>query len=495
MDEWKPFPKQEQALVVKAFEVLFGGARGPGKTDTGIAWLLKPLSDPKVSAKSLNRYRALVIRKNSTDLTDWLDRASFMYSRYGAKLGTEFNAPVIRFPSGAKFRTGHLKDEQAYSKYVGHEYQRELIEELNQIPNERRYLQLISSCRSTVDGLDPRVFATTNPGGLGHNWIKKRFVDIAPPGEKYYYEEDVAGAKVRRSRIFIHATMDDNPVLMQKDPGYVLSIEQLKEVDPSLYRAWRFGDWDVFAGQVFKEFRREMHVLKPLIPKAEFPHFLWIDWGYSGREGEEGAFAALLSALIPVSFKGINFNRVITYKEFYGRGKSPDEWAQIIYANSPIKTIAEGRCDPAMFNPQTDGSMEISAQMEKMWERLYGKSWVNLKPGSRNRIARVALLHNWLSKAPDGRPYWLITENCLHLIRTLPMLVYDEHRVEDVDTEGEDHLYDASGYGLSSVKWIPAHLGGVGQEAQKGKALPELINELDLDEFTQPAKQTRDWRI
>ena len=185
---WKPHPRQIEALKRHEFEILYGGARGGGKTDAGVNWLLYDVSNP--------RLRVLIIRRNSEDLRDWVDRANQIYSRLGAtKAG---NPPEFRWPSGAIFRTGHLKDENAYTKYQGHEYQRMLIEELTQIPGEEMYLRLIASCRSTDKTLPAQVFATTNPGSVGHEWVKRRFVDPATPGESFI------GSDTSRDRIFIH---------------------------------------------------------------------------------------------------------------------------------------------------------------------------------------------------------------------------------------------------------------------------------------------------
>src|SRR3990172_453739 len=154
---WRPEPKQIIALQSECFETLFGGSRGGGKTDCGMVWMLYAIEHPL--------FRGLVIRKNETDLRDWIDRATRMYSGVGGKVTGR--PAVIDFPSGARIYTGHLKDDQAYTKYQGHEYQRILLEELNHIPTEDSYLRLISSCRSTID-LKPMIFATTNPGGVGH---------------------------------------------------------------------------------------------------------------------------------------------------------------------------------------------------------------------------------------------------------------------------------------------------------------------------------------
>ena len=222
MDQWKPFKKQEIALLSNCFETLYGGARGGGKTDAGIAKVLYWKDNPK--------FRALVIRKNYTDLKDWRDRALRMYQSSG---GRSSEGDIV-FPSGAKVVLGHLKDANAYIKYQGHEYHYMLIEELTQVPSEELYLKLVSSCRSTESDLKPQVFCTSNPGGVGHSWVKKRFIDPASHGE--VFNDPDSG----RTRVFIPATVDDNPVLQENDPDYVKFLESLP---PDLKAQWRYGSW------------------------------------------------------------------------------------------------------------------------------------------------------------------------------------------------------------------------------------------------------------
>lgn len=235
-DTWLPFPKQRIALERTEFEVLIGGARGGGKTECGIAWMLYDIKNPL--------YRGLVIRKNHDDLTGWIDRAKRMYSRHGVVVKGQ--SSVLHFPYGSVIYTGHLKDENAYTKYQGNEYQRMLIEELTQIPSERLYLQLLASCRSTVKGLAPRVFASTNPGGKGGAWVKRRFVDPAKPGTSF--KDKVSG----RSRIFIPATIDDNAAIKKENPDYVKMLESLPE---DLKAQWRYGSWEStkFKGKIYAD--------------------------------------------------------------------------------------------------------------------------------------------------------------------------------------------------------------------------------------------------
>ena len=236
MNVWRPHAKQEEALLSTAFETLYGGARGGGKTDCGLAWMIYEIDNP--------RYRGLVIRQNATDLADWVDRANTMWSGLGVVITG--NPGVFKFPSGAIVYTGHLKDEMAYTKYQGHEYHRILIEELTQIPSERRYIELISSCRSTVDGLAPMVFATANPGGLGHNWVKQRFVDSGTPRVPFVSES------TGRQTVFIPATVDDNPTLVEKDPDYIKFLDGLPA---DLKKAWRHGSWELaeVKGSIFQK--------------------------------------------------------------------------------------------------------------------------------------------------------------------------------------------------------------------------------------------------
>lgn len=224
---WAPTPKQEEALVRPEFEIGFGGARGGGKTDAGINWLGYDVKHP--------RLRALIIRKNSIDLGDWVARAR----RYFAPEGVEVvgNPPRFRFPSGAEFVTGHLKDEKAYEKYQGQEFQRLLAEELELIASEENYEKLLASCRTTVPELKAQAFSTFNPGGPGHTWIKRRFRLNGIPTQKIITKD----AKTGRMRIFIPARVDDNPFLVNNDPDYVSFLEGLPD---GLREQWRYGSWD-----------------------------------------------------------------------------------------------------------------------------------------------------------------------------------------------------------------------------------------------------------
>lgn len=237
---WKPQAKQELALLIEdADEVLYGGGRGGGKTDTGIIWLIEPryAQEP--------RYRALVIRRNADDLRDWEDRADYLYAPLRAK--STGKPTEITLPTGAKIRTGHLNDDKAYTKYQGHEYQKILFEELTHIASEDDYEKLIASNRSTIIGLKPKVFATTNADGPGFQWVKKRFnipdypTEVVTTIKKVKVIIDGKEQIIERKLVFIPSKLEDNPILMKADPGYQANLESIKDED--LRKAWREGYW------------------------------------------------------------------------------------------------------------------------------------------------------------------------------------------------------------------------------------------------------------
>lgn len=252
---WTPHPKQSLALSRWEDEILFGGARGGGKSDAGISWLLYDVDKPY--------YRALVIRRNADDLKDWIDRARIRFTPLGAVISGQ---PIeINFPSGAKIRTGHLKDENAYTKYQGHEYQKIVIEELTHIPREDDFEKLLGSNRST-NSIRPQVFATTNPDGIGHEWVKNRFRCNQPE----------LGTIIdgKRTRIFIPSKLQDNPSLSGTAYGdYLDSIK-----DPVLRQQWLEGSWDdipaegAFYGSIMRSL--EGHICE--IPVEDLPvHTFW----------------------------------------------------------------------------------------------------------------------------------------------------------------------------------------------------------------------------
>lgn len=241
--QWKPNDgPQTDVLTRTEFEIGYGGARGGGKTEAGLAWLLYDSSHPK--------YRALVIRKHSKDLDDWLDRAVEFYS----SLGVERKGRDLYFSTGGVIRTGHLKDDNAYGRYQGHEYCRILIEELTQIASESNYLKLLASCRSTIPELIPQVFTSFNPDGPGFFWVRKRFNIVGIPNKPIETTDPMTGLK----RVFIPSKLSDNPFLSHND-SYRAMLNGLPD---GLREAWKDGSWNdpVIEGAYYtKELQQARH--------------------------------------------------------------------------------------------------------------------------------------------------------------------------------------------------------------------------------------------
>jgi len=158
-----------------------------------------------------------------------------MYSSCGGV----YTGNTFTFPSGAKIRTGHLKDDNAYSKYQGHEYQKILIEELTHISREEDYEKLRASNRSKYSDIKAQVFCTTNPDGAGHKWVKNRWNIPDSPKDLIIYKTPNG-----LTRVFIPSTIKDNPILTDNDPNYVRQLESIQ--DEELRRAWVDGSWAGF---------------------------------------------------------------------------------------------------------------------------------------------------------------------------------------------------------------------------------------------------------
>jgi len=407
---WMPHEgPQTLALSRNEYEILYGGARGGGKTDAGIAWLTRWIGNPN--------FRGLVIRRNSDDLSDWIDRATMLYFHLGGK--AVGNPAIFKFPSGARIKTGHLKDDNAYTKYQGHEYHKMVIEELTQIPSEESYLKLISACRSTIQELKPQVFSTTNPGGIGHGWVKERFGITGAPKNAVMTTDEFT----ERTRVFIPGRIEDNPTLFDNDPGYVAFLEGLPT---DLRRAWRDGDWDIFAGQYFAEWRPEKHVINPYEVPNSYRKFRCID------HGRAAPTACLWGA---IDYDG----RIIWYREYYMAGIDADLNAQKIKELSLDEEYWFTVLDSACFS--NTGTGETIAE-------IYMRNGVFAAPSPKNRLAGWALFHEYLRDQEDKLPKMTFFKNCKHSIESIPTLIHDEKKPEDLDSNGEDHAADAISYGL-----------------------------------------------
>lgn len=355
---------------------------------------------------------------------------------------------------GAKILLRNLDDP---SKYASTEFAAECVEELTKNPkttfDDLRF-------RMRYPGIpDPKFVAATNPGGIGHAWVKAAWVipteesRLDPEFDRFF---------------FVPAKVSDNSYV---DPSYIKQLEGLPE---QKRRAFLDGSWDVFAGQYFSEWS-SLHIIKPFLPKKGSLIIGGLDWGRTHP------FALELDVISKVTSEETHFYRSRTFLEVYGTEKKPSEWSEEIQRRLAIydltlDDISWVRADPAIFNKGPDGSKSIHDQFidaDPRWRTI-------LKPANNDRIQGWTIMHDWLSIAPDGKPYWQVSESCTATIQTVPNLIHDENVIEDVETNRkgdiDDDAGDAHRYKFKHLKWLDGHVGAYGISSSTPKTPNFLFN-------------------
>ena len=435
---WTPQPKQIEFMRRLEDEALYGGAAGGGKSDCALAEALRQIN--------IGNYRGLILRKTYPQLSELIDRSHEIYT--GACPDAIFNESkhFWLFPSGAKIYFGSLAHTDDRYNYQGKRYDFIDFDELTQFTFDE-YSYLFSRNRPSGPGTRCYMRAQANPGGIGHGWVKERFITPAPPLTTIWEEVKVrfpdGHEEIRRkSRVFVPSTVFDNKILLENSPEYLTRLASLPDAERA---ALLYGDWNGFSGQVFTEWRNEpdsygerrgTHVISPFRIPREWKLYRSFDWGYS-RPFSVGWYAE--------DGEGILYR----IRELYGCTGTPNEgvrWNASRLA-SEIRRIEEedenikgrhvhGIADPAIF--QKNGGESIGEIMEKQG--------VYFDRADHSRIAGKMQVHNRLAMDDEGRPRLYVFSGCRNFIRTIPCLVYDSTDVEDVDTTGEDHIYDELRY-------------------------------------------------
>ena len=426
---------QKRFMDADADEVLFGGAAGGGKS-------YGQLADALVYALTYPKSRQLILRRTFPELEHSIIFTSLQF--YPTKIAKYKSANhTWEFQNQSLIEFGYLAAEKDVLRYQGAEYDVIRFDELTHF-TEEQYTYLLSRLRG-VNDYPKQMKSSTNPGGIGHSWVKRRFIDGAQPNQ--VQTDSQTGLR----RVFIPSFVQDNVFLMQADKDYQKRLELLPEAEK---KALLYGEWDIFDGQVFAEWRnnpqgylsrRWSHVISPFDIPGHWRRFRTFDFGYTKP------FA--------VSWFAVDEDgRAYNYRELYGCTGSPDtgvRWTaqKIARAIREIEDTEEkghticGYADPAIWNATGSPEGSIAEMMER--EGVY------FEKGKNNRLAGKMQVHYRLAFDDEGIPMLYIFDTCKHMIRTLPQLRYDSVQPEDVDTRQEDHLYDAMKYFLMSDPIAP----------------------------------------
>lgn len=435
---WEPQKKQWEFMSRPEYEVLYGGAAGGGKSDALVIEALRQVHIP--------HYKALILRKTFPELRELIDKSLNYYPAAFPRAKYNESKHAWRFPSGAQVIFGSLQYLKDRRKYQGQAYDFIGFDELTHFTYDE-YSYLFSRNRPNGPGTRVYIRATTNPGGVGHGWVKQRFIDPAPPLTPIkdvvtWTEPDGTERSKDQYRVFVPASVFDNAALLRNDPDYVprLAGMPVAERDALLY-----GDWNSFSGQVFREWENDpahyadrigTHVIDPFRIPEDWHIWCGMDWGYS-KPFAVGWFAVDRE------------RRLYHIRELYGCTDKPNTgvmWEPTAVARK-IKEIEaddpnlRGRKihrvgDPAIWG--SDGTESIGS--------LFARERVYFDKADHARIDGKMQIHHRLAMDEDGRPMLYVFRTCKHFIRTVPSLVYSQTNVEDVDTSAEDHIYDMCRY-------------------------------------------------
>jgi hypothetical protein len=431
---WAPQPGPQKAFFdCPLGDILFGGSRGGGKSD-GILG--------KYGAKS-ERYgrgfNAVFFRKEMPQQDDLVERAKEIFMPLGAEW-IEYKK-TFNFASGGRLRFRPLESLTDAEKYQGQNLTDAAVEEAGNYEDSAPLDRLHGALRS-VHGVPVQLILTANPGGPGHQWIKRRYIDPSPLGMKVLQRALPNGKQ--HSYIYIPSRVQDNRALLHRDPGYVDRLYLVGSAE--LVKAWLEGDWNVIAGAFFDCWATDRHIIRPFTIPPHWLRFASFDWG-SAKPFSVGWWA--VSDGSEVDGRWFPAGALIRYREWYGAAGpneglklSVEQIARGILEREGKEHISYRVADPACW--KVDGGPSHA-------ETMY-RHGVIFRRADNSRIAGWEQLRARLIGA-EGRPMLYVFNTCADLIRTLPALQHDDHKPEDVDTDAEDHAPDEARYACMSRAW------------------------------------------
>ena len=402
----KPSAKQKEFFLSHAKYTAYGGARGGGKS-----WALRR----KLIGLCLNYagIRCLLIRRSLGEIKN--NHLIPMLSEYGDILSYHEGEKAVSFSNGSKIFFGYCACDRDVLRYQGQEYDIIAIDEATQL-SEYQFSIFRASLRG-VNDYPKRIYLTCNPGGVGHSWVKRLFID-----RDFRENEDPMEYR------FIPALVYDNEVLLQSDPSY---IEQLKALPQRLRDAWLFGRWDVFEGQFFSEFNEDIHVIDADVIPKNTGRFIAFDYGFD-------MLAVLLLA------KDVDGN-IYVEKELCRPNLTLGEAAEAIVNFVSDTPIEYAVASPDLWNRRQDSGrsgFEIMQSVYKMPPMI---------PADDRRIPGWRALKEYLSSR-DGKPCLYICRTCYELINSMQSLLCDKNRTEDASNEPHSitHAPEALRYAVMS---------------------------------------------
>lgn len=483
---WRPLPgSQSIAIDSRCDHTLYEGARGPGKTVTQLMRFLRHVG------KGYGQFwRGVIFDLEFDHLGGLVAESKKWFGKFGdgAKFYESTSAYKWVWPTGEELLFRHVKKIADYEGFHGHEYPFLGWNELTKHSSSELYDKFMSVNRSSFDPvlntpkndkgeyLTPNglplppipleVFSTTNPNGPGHNWVKRRFINVAPRGTvvrtsvEIYNPQTEQNETVVRTQVAIFGSYRENKYL---PPGYVAELESIK--DPNLRKAWLYGDWDVTAGGALDDlWQSHLHVVPRFVVPASWRIDRAFDWGsshpfsvgwFAEANGEEAqiivgdevySFCPQPGSLIQI-FEWYGATEVGTNKGL--KLSAPDVAQGIIdrevsmMANGWISTQPwPGPADNQIRDVREADVDTIEAKMSKK-----GVRWIesDKSPGSRRN--GLQLIRDRLEAAVKNEgPGIYFMANCVASIETLPTLPRDKEKIDDVDTSAEDHCYDMVRY-------------------------------------------------
>ena len=438
---FKPNPgPQSSFLASTEEEVLYGGAAGGGKSYAMLADPMRYFNNPN--------FVGLLLRRTNDELRElkWESQKLYPKAFPGAKWKEKDSMWV--FPSGAKFWMTYLERDDDVLRYQGQAFTWIGVDELTQYATPFAWTYLKSRLRTTDPELKKHLSmrGTTNPGGPGHHWVKKMFVDPEVPGRSFWatdldtgeilrypdnHEDPDKAGKPLFKRKFIPALLKDNPYLYA-DGNYERSLHGLPEAQR---RKLLDGDWSVMEGAAFSEFNPKVHVCEPFEIPNSWRRFRGADYGYTSPA------AVLWLAIDPA------YETLYVYRELYKSKMTAIDMASQVLDLEQDEKISYGVLDSSVWHQRGHNGPSIAEEMIG-----YGCRWRPSDRGAGSRIAGKNRLHELLKvDEHSGKPGIMIFNTCRQLIADLPSIPSDPNGTDDIDSRyTSDHTYDALRYSIMS---------------------------------------------